>query len=152
MKLPVGNQIRGCRRERGVLVRVDFHRGAHIIEQTDVVQGAIKEFLRFEAAADGILLQAEHQCPAGWNGLSGGKACPAVDQGATAIVSLHDVNLAARFADRCLLLFGDGRWQLGDVADVLNEASLSELYATQMEAVAWRDQTLYVPASGHPAP
>jgi iron complex transport system ATP-binding protein len=76
----------------------------------------------------------------------------AADKGATVIVSLHDVNLAARFADRCLLLFGDGRWQLGDVADVLTEASLSELYATRMEAVAWRDQTLYVPASGHPAP
>lgn len=76
----------------------------------------------------------------------------AADDGATVIVSLHDVNLAARFADRCLLLFGDGRWQLGDVAGVLTEASLSELYATQMEAVAWRDQVLYVPASGHPAP
>ena len=75
----------------------------------------------------------------------------AVDQGATAIVSLHDVNLAARFADRCLLLFGDGRWQLGDRADVLNEDSLSELYSTPMEAVTWRSQTLYVPASGHPA-
>ena len=76
----------------------------------------------------------------------------AADSGATVIVSLHDVNLAARFADRCMLLFGDGRWQVGDRAEVLTEASLSELYATRMEAVAWRDQVLFVPASGHPAP
>ena len=75
----------------------------------------------------------------------------AADGGAVVIASLHDVNLAARFADRCLLLFGDGRWQLGDRADVLNEDSLSELYSTPMEAVTWRSQTLYVPASGHPA-
>ena len=30
------------------------------------------------------------------------------DQGAAVIANLHDVNLAVRFADRCLLLFGDG--------------------------------------------
>jgi iron complex transport system ATP-binding protein len=76
----------------------------------------------------------------------------AADDGAVVIASLHDVNLAARFADRCLLLFGDGRWQLGDCTDVLNEDSLSELYSTPMEAVTWRSQTLYVPASGDPAP
>lgn len=73
------------------------------------------------------------------------------DQGAAVLASLHDVNLAARFADRCLLLFGDGHWQLGDTRDVLNEESLSELYATRMEAVTWRSQKLFVPASGHPA-
>jgi iron complex transport system ATP-binding protein len=73
------------------------------------------------------------------------------DRGAAVLASLHDVNLAARFADRCLLLFGDGHWQLGDSRDVLNEESLSELYATRMEAVTWRSQKLFVPASGHPA-
>jgi iron complex transport system ATP-binding protein len=67
------------------------------------------------------------------------------------MASLHDVNLAARFADRCLLLFGDGQWQLGDTGEVLNEESLSELYATRMEAVTWRAQKIFVPASGHPA-
>ncbi len=75
----------------------------------------------------------------------------AADDGRLVIASLHDVNLAARFADRCLLLFGDGRWKLGDTREVLSEKSLSELYATRMEAVTWRSQTLYVPASGHPA-
>jgi iron complex transport system ATP-binding protein len=75
----------------------------------------------------------------------------AADDGAVVIASLHDVNLAARFADRCLLLFGDGHWQLGDTSEVLNEESLSELYATRMEAVTWREQKLFVPASGYPA-
>ena len=61
------------------------------------------------------------------------------------LVSLHDVNLASRFADRCLLLFGDGRWELGESAEVLDSGRLSSLYGTVMEAVPWRDRTIYMP-------
>ncbi len=68
----------------------------------------------------------------------------AADDGAGVIATLHDINLAVRFADRCLLLFGDGRWELGPSADVLSEARLSDLFATPMEAVAWRSHTLFV--------
>ena len=63
------------------------------------------------------------------------------------IASLHDVNLAVRFADRCLLLHGDGRWDLGRTAEILSSERLSELYATKMEAVNWRTHQLFV-ASG----
>ena len=52
--------------------------------------------------------------------------------GATVIASLHDPTLAARFANRVLLLFGDGHWRLGATAEVLTAASLSELYSTPM--------------------
>jgi iron complex transport system ATP-binding protein len=75
----------------------------------------------------------------------------AADQGAGVVASLHDVNLAARFADRCLLLFGDGRWQIGQTDKILNESNLSELFATSMEAVGWRSHTLFVATSGHAA-
>ncbi len=76
----------------------------------------------------------------------------AADDGAGVIASLHDANLAARFADRCLLLFGDGRWQLGASGDVLNEQTLGELYATRIESVQWRSHRLFVASSGDPAP
>ena len=66
------------------------------------------------------------------------------DKGAGVIATLHDVNLAVRFADRCLLLFGDGRWELGPTPEVLSESQLSELFATPMEAVPWRGQRLFV--------
>lgn len=66
--------------------------------------------------------------------------------GATVIASLHDVNLAARFADQCLLLFGDGRWALGVPEQILTEDRLTELYATRMESVSWRDSKLFVAA------
>ncbi len=66
------------------------------------------------------------------------------DAGAAVVASLHDVNLAARYSDRCLLLFGDGRWELGETSAVLTEDRLSELYATPMEAVPWRGRALFV--------
>ncbi len=66
------------------------------------------------------------------------------DNGGTVIASLHDVNLAARYADRCLLLYGVGRWELGPRDDVLDEHRLAELYDTPMEAVPWRSRTLFV--------
>jgi iron complex transport system ATP-binding protein len=74
----------------------------------------------------------------------------AADAGAGVIASLHDVNLAARFADRCLLLFGDGRWQLGPVAEILNEACLEAVFATPMEAVDWRGGRLFIARSERP--
>ena len=68
------------------------------------------------------------------------------DEGATVIASLHDVNLAVRYADRCLLLYGDGRWDIGACSDVLDEDRLTELYDTRMEAVDWRATRLFIPS------
>jgi iron complex transport system ATP-binding protein len=66
-------------------------------------------------------------------------------EGAAVIATLHDVNLAVRFAARCLLLYGDGRWELGPTESVLTESRLSELYAVPMEAVRWRGRDLFMP-------
>ena len=66
------------------------------------------------------------------------------NSGAAVVASLHDVNLAARFADKCLLLYGDGRWELDQTNAVLTEQRLTELYATTMETVAWRDTNLFI--------
>ena len=74
----------------------------------------------------------------------------AADGGASIVASLHDVNLAARFADRCLLLFGDGRWELGPARRVLTAAALSELYETTMEAIDWRSRKLFVATGDAP--
>ena len=71
------------------------------------------------------------------------------DGGAGVIASLHDVNLAARVADRCLLLFGDGRWEFGATSEVLDEERLEALFETPMEAVSWRDGRIFI-AGGRP--
>ena len=49
--------------------------------------------------------------------------------GGAVLASLHDATLAARFADRVLLLHGDGRWQCGATDQLLNAATLSALYS-----------------------
>lgn len=74
----------------------------------------------------------------------------AADKGAGVIASLHDVNLAVRFADRCLLLFGDGRWELGPSREVLSKPRLSELFATPMETVSWKNFELFVAGDSTP--
>jgi iron complex transport system ATP-binding protein len=70
-------------------------------------------------------------------------------RGCVVVATLHDANLAVRFASRCLLLYGDGRWQLGPSDELLSEANLTELYETPIEAVPWRGQRIFI-AAGQP--
>ncbi len=70
------------------------------------------------------------------------------DRGKSVIVTVHDANLAARFADRVLLLFGAGEWLYGACNEVLTADNLSRLYQTPVESVPWKDQQLFV-ATGH---
>lgn len=57
--------------------------------------------------------------------------------GRTILMSLHDVGLAARFADDVLLLFGNGEWLHGPASSTLTEATVSRLYGTRMHEVSW---------------
>ena len=57
------------------------------------------------------------------------------DAGAAVIVTLHDPNLAERFADAALLIGKDGEWRCGRVADTLTPQHLSTLYDTRFEVV-----------------
>jgi iron complex transport system ATP-binding protein len=66
--------------------------------------------------------------------------------GAAVIATLHDVNLARRYSDRCLMLFGDGRWEFGSTSAIVSAASLSRLFDLPMESLAWRDTEVFVPA------
>jgi iron complex transport system ATP-binding protein len=66
--------------------------------------------------------------------------------GATVIAALHDPTLAARFADRVLLLFGDGHWRLGPAAEVLTADSLSELYSTPIMELAASGRRVFASA------
>jgi iron complex transport system ATP-binding protein len=59
------------------------------------------------------------------------------DAGRTVVVSLHDVGLAARFADLALLLYGDGRWEYGECATTLNERSIGDLYGVHVRELRW---------------
>jgi iron complex transport system ATP-binding protein len=48
------------------------------------------------------------------------------------VMVLHDVNLAARFCDHVLLLYGEGKYRAGPGTELLNADTLSELYRHPM--------------------
>jgi iron complex transport system ATP-binding protein len=66
------------------------------------------------------------------------------DSGSTVITTLHDPTLAARFADRVLLLHGDGRWTLGPVRTALTTQTLSDLYLTPMLELGENGRRVFV--------
>jgi iron complex transport system ATP-binding protein len=64
--------------------------------------------------------------------------------GSTVITTLHDPTLAARFADRVLLLFGDGSWTAGPVRETLTAETLSALYDSPMIEIAQDGRRVFV--------
>ncbi len=68
------------------------------------------------------------------------------NEGRTVIATLHDPTLAARFADRVILLFGDGRWTSGATREALTAEALSELYLTPMVEIAADGRRAFVNA------
>jgi len=67
-------------------------------------------------------------------------------EGASVIATLHDPTLAERYADRALLLYGDGRYRLGAVADVLTTDELSALYLTPICAIGAPPRRAFIAA------
>ena len=57
------------------------------------------------------------------------------EQQRCAMVALHDVNLAARYCDHILMLFGEGDWQAGPADVLLNQENLERLYQCPVETV-----------------
>ncbi|HJS88940.1 MAG TPA: ABC transporter ATP-binding protein [Steroidobacteraceae bacterium] len=66
--------------------------------------------------------------------------------GRTVIASLHDPTVAARFADRVLLLHGDGRWAAGAARELLTAEKLSELYLSPMLELEKDGRRIFVSA------
>jgi iron complex transport system ATP-binding protein len=53
----------------------------------------------------------------------------------SALIALHDVNLAARYCSHILMLFGEGDWQAGPADELLNLENLERLYQCPVESV-----------------
>lgn len=66
------------------------------------------------------------------------------DAGRAVVVSLHDAGLAARFCDRALLLFGDGEWSCGTVAQTLTAGNVSRLYGVTVRELSWDSGRTFV--------
>lgn len=67
-------------------------------------------------------------------------------RGKALIMVLHDINLAARFADQILLLLGEGETSLGCKQDVLQTGTLERLYGHPLVAVETPAGRAWLPA------
>ncbi|MBV6417824.1 MAG: putative siderophore transport system ATP-binding protein YusV [Steroidobacteraceae bacterium] len=66
--------------------------------------------------------------------------------GHAVVATLHDPSLAARYADRAVLLFGDGRWLAGPVDEVLTPEHLSALYLVRIVVAEVEGRRVFVAA------
>lgn len=65
--------------------------------------------------------------------------------GRSIVMVSHDPNHAAQFATHALLLFGDGHWQAGVLADVMSTDSLSRLYHHAVSEIQQDGKSWFVP-------
>lgn len=65
--------------------------------------------------------------------------------GGTSMMSLHDLNLAARFCDHLLLLFGDGEVLAAPAAEALSAANLERLYGHPVHVIEADGRRAFVP-------
>ena len=64
--------------------------------------------------------------------------------GKALVMVLHDVNLALRYCDHVLLLYGDGQTEQGEIAAVLDEARLTRLYRHPVVALPGSRQRVFL--------
>ncbi len=65
------------------------------------------------------------------------------EEGAALVMVLHDVNLAARYCDWALLLFGEGEYEFGDA--VPDARALSRLYGYPLRVIQDGERRWFVP-------
>jgi len=67
------------------------------------------------------------------------------DAGHTVIATLHDPTLAVRFADRAMLLAGDGEWTAGSATEEITAPRLTSLYLTPIVEIRQDGRRVFVP-------
>ena len=70
-----------------------------------------------------------------------------IGENRSAMIALHDVNLAARYCSHIVMLLGQGDWQAGPVAELLNRENLERLYQCPVEVVQTSGGRRFLPGS-----
>jgi len=73
------------------------------------------------------------------------------DQDKAVVLVSHDLNLAHSVASHALLLMGDGQWQAGPVAEVMQAPILSRCLGHPIETVPHGNRTIFIPVEGKTA-
>jgi iron complex transport system ATP-binding protein len=65
--------------------------------------------------------------------------------GKSLLLVMHDLNLALRYCNRFLLLFGDGQHVLGNAEQVITQATLDRLYQYPLQSLQGPDGPVWLP-------
>jgi len=68
----------------------------------------------------------------------------AAQEGRVLLMSLHDINLAARFCNRIVMLFGEGETAHGTADEMLTPEKLSRLYRVPVRVLPWEGGRAYL--------
>ena len=68
------------------------------------------------------------------------------DLGRIVIMVMHDINLALRFSDHLLLLFGEGECLYGDAHELATEDNFGQLYGYPLRRYPADGQYFFLPA------
>jgi len=63
----------------------------------------------------------------------------------TTVMVMHDANLAKRYSEKTLLLFGNGHWMAGDSEALINKENLERLYGCAIQTYVNNKTTVYLP-------
>jgi len=61
----------------------------------------------------------------------------------TILMTLHDLNLAARYCDKLILLLGDGKTLIGNTKELLSEENLFKLYDYPVKRIKSDNQIIF---------
>ena len=67
------------------------------------------------------------------------------DTGKSLLLVMHDLNLALRYCDRFLLLFGDGQCVKGSAAEIITQENLDRLYQHPLQSLQGPDGPVWLP-------
>lgn len=67
------------------------------------------------------------------------------EAGKSLLLVMHDLNLALRYCNRFLLLFGDGQHAQGNAEQVITQASLDRLYQHPLQPLQGPDGPVWLP-------
>ena len=68
------------------------------------------------------------------------------EQGKTAVMIGHDLNLAEQACTHALLLMGDGAWEAGPIGDVMSAPTVSRYLGHPVDIVLHEGRRIFVPA------
>ena len=72
-------------------------------------------------------------------------SCKTLTKKQTGIMVIHDANLAYKYCDNVLLLYGNGKWASGKAHDLITADNLSHVYDCPFQEISNKNTSVFIP-------